>query len=57
MKKLELKQMENLQGGKSSYSSAFGVKVGCGFVAFAFALATGPFGGFAAGIACSAITS
>ena len=49
-----LKQMENVQGGRYS---AFGIKIGCGFVALAFGLATGPFGAFAAGIACSAITS
>jgi len=55
MKKLELNQMENVEGG----SNPFGVKVGCAFVALAlaFGLGTGPFGGFAAGIACAAITS
>ncbi len=53
MKKLELNQMETIEGGTTdSTKCRYGVMIGCGFVSLAFGLGTGPFGGVLAGAAC-----
>jgi hypothetical protein len=52
MRKLEMSEMEMIQGGGCS----FGVSIGCAFVALAFGLGTSPWGGFVAGLACDYYT-
>jgi hypothetical protein len=56
MKKLELKQMENLEGGDGR--GALGnLAMGsvCGYVGFIVGVAASPLGGFLAGVSCGFI--
>lgn len=52
MKFLEIKQMEELQGGACTQTKQYAANVGCALVGASFGLITGGLG-FAAGLACS----